>query len=342
MTGDGGKGRRGSGDSLGEVVAAVADGILVVDQAGTIRFANPAAGALFGRSLSDLVGTDFGFPVAAGAATEIELLVAGVPLVVEMGVTASRWNGEPVLVASLHDVTARAAAEREAAAAVRQRDDTLAAVAHELGNPITVFVGVTQILQEHWADMDDARKLHLLARAEDQARRMERLVDRLLKAAALGVGARPAQPKAVDVAGVVATSMGRLGPAAADVSVECPPGLVAHADRDHLGEILDNYLENAFKYGEPPVRIHATRVEGSIELRVSDRGPGVPADFVPRLFDRFSRGQATSGRRGTGLGLAIVADLASANGGAAWYEPGVNGGATFCVRVPAADAAGAG
>ena len=81
--------------------------------------------------------------------------------------------------------------------------------------------------------------------------------------------------------------------------------------------------------------MHATRGEGSVELRVSDRA-GVPADFAPHLFERFSRDSATSGQRGTGLGLAIVADLASGNGGTAWYEPGEHGGATFCVRVPAA------
>jgi signal transduction histidine kinase len=338
---DGGEASEAPDDSLGGVVGALADGIIVVDPAGKVRFANPTACALFGRSLSDLVGTDFGFPITVGSATEIELLVAGAPRVVEMRVAASRWNAEPVLVASLRDVTARATAERDAVAALRRRDQALAVVAHELANPITVFAGVTQTLQQHWDEMDDARKLDLLARAEDQAQRMQRLVDRVLSAAAIQAGNRPATPEPVDVAGVVATCVGRLGPQAADVSVKCLPGLVAYADRDHLGEILDNYLENAFKYGAPPVQVDAARVDGWVEVRVSDRGQGVPPAFAPRLFERFSRDAAASGKRGIGLGLAIVADLASGNGGEVWYEPGRNGGATFCVRMPLAEAADA-
>jgi signal transduction histidine kinase len=324
------------GDGLGGVVGALADGIIVVDRAGKVCFANPTACDLFGRSLTDLVGTDFGYPISVGSATEIELLVAGVPRVVEMRIAASRWNAEPVLVASLRDVTSRAATERDAVAALRRRDQALAVVAHELANPITVFVGVTQAPQQHWDEMEDARKLDLLARAEDQARHMQRLVDRVLSAAAIEAGTRPATPEAVDVAGVVATCVGRLGSRAADVSVECPPDLVAYADRDHLGEILDNYLENAFKYGAAPVQVDAAPVDGCVELRVSDQGPGVPAAFAPHLFERFSRDAAASGKRGIGLGLAIVADLAAGNGGDAWYEPGPQGGATFCVRMPLA------
>lgn len=336
-TEDGGEGGERSGDTLREVVGALADGILVVDLTGKIRFANPTACALFGRPLRDLVGTEFGFPVTPGSATEIALLVAGVPLSVEMRVAASRWNDEPVLVASLRDVTARSAAERDAVAALRRRDEALAVVAHELGNPLTVVIGVAQSLQEHWAETDDTRKLDLLARVEDQAWRMQRLVDHVLSAAALDAGGRPATPEAVDVAGVVATCVGRLGPRAAEVSVDCPPGLVAYADRDQLTEILENYLENAFKYGEPPVQVDVDRVEGSVEIRVIDRGRGVATDFAPRLFERFSRDSAARGRRGVGLGLAIVADLAARNGGDASYEPGPDGGAIFCVRVPAAE-----
>lgn len=338
-TGEVGEARPGPGESLREVVSALADGILVVDLTGQIRYANPKACALFGLPLRDLVGTDFGFPLTPGSATEIELLVAGMPLVVEMRLAASRWNAEPVVVASLRDVTSRSGAEREALAALRRRDQALAAVAHELANPITFFVGFTQTLQQHWDEMDEARKLDLLSRAEGQAQRMQRLVDDILSAAAIDAGVRRTMPEAVDVAGVIAACVGRMGARAAEVSVECPPSLAAFADRDHLVEILENYLENAFKYGEPPVQVRAARVGGTVELRVLDHGPGVSAGFVPHLFERFSRDAATSGKRGTGLGLCIVADLAAANGGKAWYEPGTDGGATFCAEVPVAEAA---
>ena len=324
------------GDGLRGVVAALADGIVVVDLDGRVRFVNPAACALFGRPLAALVGAEFGYPLAAGTAAEIELLVDGVPRLVEMRVTASRWNAEAVLVASLRDVTARTRAERQAVAALRRRDAALATVAHELQNPITLLVGVAQTLRAKWAGLSEAKKLDLLARAEDHARRMQRLVANLLSVATIDAEVAGARPEALDVAGLIATAVGRLGGLAADVAVACPPGLAAYADRDQMGEILDNYLDNALKYGNPPIRVVATEEDGSIELRVSDRGPGVPPDFVPHLFERFTRDPlAARMGRGAGLGLSIAANLARANHGLAWYEPNEPSGACFCLRLPA-------
>ena len=109
------------------------------------------------------------------------------------------------------------------------------------------------------------------------------------------------------------------------------------ADRRHLGRILDNYLQNAFKYGEPPVRIDATQVGDMVEVRVLDHGTGVPAEFVSRLFSKFARANtaSTKAQQGTGLGLSIVRGLAEANGGHVRYEPNVPHGSCFFVQLPA-------
>ena len=100
-------------EGLRGVVASLADGIMVVDLAGRIRFANPAACALFGQSPAALAGADFGHPVRAGEVAEIELLVGGSPRVVEMRTSAGRWNGEQVVVVALRDVSARSRARAE-------------------------------------------------------------------------------------------------------------------------------------------------------------------------------------------------------------------------------------
>lgn len=333
---DGAGGRRPGGGLRG-VVAALADGIVVVDLDGRVRFANPAACALFGSPLAALVGAEFGFPLAAGTATEIELLVGGGPRLVEMRVRASRWNAEAVLVASLRDVTARTRAERQAVAALRRSDADLATVARELRNPMTLLVSVADTLRAKWAELADAEKLDLLARVEDNARSMQRLVANLLSVATIDAEVGGATPEVFDVAGLIATSVGQLGELAADVAVACPPGLAVYADRDQMGEILDNYLDNALKYGQPPIRVVAAEGDGSIELRVSDLGAGVSSEFVAHLFERFSRDPlAARMGRGAGLGLSIAADLARANHGLAWYEPTEPNGACFCLRLPAA------
>jgi signal transduction histidine kinase len=109
------------------------------------------------------------------------------------------------------------------------------------------------------------------------------------------------------------------------------------ADPRHLTQILMNLLSNALKYGVPPVEV---TVDGRnpVAIDVRDHGDGVPADFVPRLFDRFTRADtpASRARKGTGLGLYIVRQLVETNGGAVEYRDHPGDGGCFTVRLPAA------
>ncbi|MGW0573612.1 ATP-binding protein [Streptomyces tauricus] len=113
-----------------------------------------------------------------------------------------------------------------------------------------------------------------------------------------------------------------------------PGHLVARVDPVGFAEIFGNYLENALAYGRDPVEITAREAGGRIEVRVADHGTGVPESFVPHLFERYRRDPATAAAtEGTGLGLWIARNLARANGGDAWYEPGRPNGAVFCVSL---------
>jgi signal transduction histidine kinase len=95
--------------------------------------------------------------------------------------------------------------------------------------------------------------------------------------------------------------------------------------------MLENFLVNAQRYGTPPVTVTARAVGAVAEVVVADAGAGVDAELVPNLFGKFSGGQS---RGGTGLGLFIVRELARAQGGDAWYEPGSPVGARFGFRLP--------
>jgi len=124
--------------------------------------------------------------------------------------------------------------------------------------------------------------------------------------------------------------------------VSCPPDLVVWTDPVHLGRIIDNYVQNAFKYGEPPVRIEArrrddaSRLSDMVEIRVVDHGTGVPPEFETKLFSKFARADipSTRNKKGTGLGLSIVRGLAEANGGQAQYQPNAPHGSCFIVLLP--------
>jgi signal transduction histidine kinase len=105
--------------------------------------------------------------------------------------------------------------------------------------------------------------------------------------------------------------------------------------------MVENYLTNAVKYGRPPFRIAATSAGDTARLAVVNAGDPVPEEFVPRLFDTFSRARGTAGIQGTGLGLSVVRSLARAQGGDAWYEPRP-AGAAFLLSLPVSRPATAG
>ncbi len=123
----------------------------------------------------------------------------------------------------------------------------------------------------------------------------------------------------------------------------------ALVDPWHLRQILSNLLGNAVKYGQPPIRVtitdrardaeSGTDEEAGVDIEVCDSGEGVPAEFVPRLFDRFSRAETgiATEKQGTGFGLYIVRRLTEVNGGQIRYRPGEPAGACFAVTLPAAE-----
>jgi signal transduction histidine kinase len=319
------------------VVSAVASGIMVVDDSGRVRFANPAACELFGRPLTELVGTEFGFPVVAGTAADVEVRAPdGSTRVVEMRVTTTFWNGEGVYVVSLREVTSLPQVEHELSAALMRVDVALGSH-HELRARLSAILGFSSGLREEWDTVSEAEKLEFVERIEQNATSMERLLDQLLVVAPAHAGVAVTAPEAFDVAGLVATCIAAIGERAVDVRVACPPALLAYADPDHVREIVGNYLETALKYGEPPFQVFGIARDGFVEVRVCDCGPGVPEELLPTLFERFSREPEAAARApGTGVALSLAASLARANGGEAWYEPHEPRGACFCVRVPGA------
>ncbi len=120
------------------------------------------------------------------------------------------------------------------------------------------------------------------------------------------------------------------------LDVDAPTGLLVNGDQARLSQALGNLIENAFSYGSGAVVLSALLRNGQVELHVVDEGPGIPADFLPRAFDRFSRADESRGRGGTGLGLAIVGLIARAHGGEAGVTNRPGAGADAWIRVAAA------
>jgi signal transduction histidine kinase len=245
-----------------------------------------------------------------------------------LGIAAWRLNEE--LRAKLRMREAELASANEELKGLDQmKTDFIATASHELRTPLTSVVGFTRTLVERWETLDDRQRLSFIDVVNQQGERLERLVSELLDLSRMDAGELPVRPEPVELRPLVE----RLaGDGKTVVELRVPAGVAAYADRGHLEQMIANYLTNAASYGRPPVRVEAACSDGVVEIAVHDHGAGVPSDFVPRLFERFSRPLSAEGR-GTGLGLAIVRGLAQANGGSVWYTH--NGTTVFGLRLPA-------
>ncbi|MEV4733006.1 PAS domain-containing sensor histidine kinase [Saccharopolyspora sp. NPDC049426] len=317
------------------LATASPDGIVAVDHRGIIRSCNPAAEVMFGRSAGELVGSPFGFPVVVHETSEIDLLAPGrSPRVVEMRVTATTWQGERVHVAALRDVTRRKEVEHDLESALERQTTIVAVAAHELRTPVAEIKLLVHLLRDHLSASSDQRGVEMVNQVINRVESLQALMRKLLTASRIDAEESRSFPKPVAVLALILERLADCGDKAQDVKVTCGPDIVAFVDRQDFSEMLIIYLENAFIHGSPPIEVRATEQPGRVEIRVRDSGPGVPAEFVPHLFERFSREpNAAREVEGTGLGLWIVRNLAEANGGSAWYEPDDGGGGSFCLRL---------
>jgi PAS domain S-box-containing protein len=218
-----------------------------------------------------------------------------------------------------------------------------AAAAHDLRSPLASIIGFSALLTQSWETFTEENRQRFVASIDRQSKNLSRLVDDLFTFSSIEGGVLPTSPELVVLREAIARCLELGSVDSVSVAVSCSPDLMVWVDPHHLERILDNYVQNAFKYGEKPVRIDASRLGDIVEVRVLDQGPGVPPEFLTRLFGRFARADtaATRAHTGTGLGLSIVRGLAEANGGHVRYEPNVPSGSCFVVELPAGAELGA-
>ena len=218
-----------------------------------------------------------------------------------------------------------------------------AAAAHDLRSPLVSIMGFSRLLTQSWETFSEEKRRTFIASINRQSQNLSTLVDDLLTSSRIEGGGLDTAPELIVVQEAIDRCLELVNVHSDTVTVSCSPDLIVRVDPHHLARILDNYVQNAVTYGEPPVHINATRAGDMVEVRVVDQGPGVPPEFASRLFDKFARADtpATRAHKGTGLGLSIVRGLAEANNGRARYEPNIPNGSCFVVELLAGDVSGA-
>mgnify|MGYP003586186376 CR=1 FL=1 len=233
-------------------------------------------------------------------------------------------------------------AREEAKAANQVKDEFLATLSHELRTPLNSILGWAHVLR-HGA-LDPATTVRALDAILRNADAQSRLVTDVLDASRLITGRLCLHPAPVDLRAAVRAALEAIAPAASARGVqlgfaasECP--VVVTGDADRLQQVAWNLVSNAVKFTPAGGRVEV-RLECEpevVELVVADSGIGIPPEFLPRVFDRFTQADASSRRAhgGLGLGLAIVRHLVELHGGtvaASSAGPGL--GARFTVRLP--------
>ena len=237
-------------------------------------------------------------------------------------------------------------AERQRAEALAEIDRAktvfFSNVSHEFRTPLTLLLApLEDELAEQIAPLPPARRERLRL-AHRNSLRLLKLVNSLLDFARIEAGRAQAVHEPVDLATFTAGLAGNFQSvcerAELDLRIDCPPlPEPVYVDRDLWEKIVLNLLSNAFKFtlaGE--IAIGLRPVGASVELIVRDTGCGIPADELPRIFDRFHRIKSARGRthEGAGIGLALVKELVGLHGGSIRAESVLGRGSTFTVTIP--------
>jgi signal transduction histidine kinase len=218
----------------------------------------------------------------------------------------------------------------------------IADASHELKTPLTLVRIDTEVLQSNLENPDD-RELADEVLAETD--RMSAILSDLLTMARLDAGVLDVARKPFDLSNLLKEEAERFRVRATRkavrLEVQAPDELLACGDSARTGQILAALLDNAFKFTPSggSVEVTAREQDGRVEATVTDTGPGVPPEHLPRIFERFYRAEAARSRSeaggGTGIGLAIARGLARAQEGDLEAENAKDGGAVFRLKLPA-------
>ncbi|HEX4090149.1 MAG TPA: sensor histidine kinase KdpD [Trebonia sp.] len=269
----------------------------------------------------------------------LSLALAGRPLPADDRRVLGAFAAYAAVALEQQRLTAEAEAAKPIAAADRMRTALLAAVSHDLRSPIASAKAAVTSLRSEDIDWDDADTAELLATADESLDRLTHLVGNLLDMSRLQAGALSLFPRPSGLDEIVARSLDDLGPAGREITVDIPDALPAvSADPAILERVVVNLTENALRYspaGKPPL-LAASALGDRVELRVVDRGPGIPEDDRDRIFVPFQRLGDTDNTTGVGLGLALARGLTEAMDGTLTAEDTPGGGLTMTISLPAA------
>jgi signal transduction histidine kinase len=226
--------------------------------------------------------------------------------------------------------------------ATRAREDVLSVVSHDLGNPLAAIrLCAAALLEAPPSDVKEQR--HLMQAIGNSADWMSRLIQDLLDVSTIEVGKLSVERRTEQVGPIVRQALAMVGPQAQQRGVQLTAALTndvpaVHGDAARLIQVLTNLVGNSLKYTDRggSVTVSAAAQGDEVLLTVRDTGSGIPADQLPRIFERYYTRKRGANKSGSGLGLSIARGIVEAHGGRIWVESEVGVGTSFFVALLAA------
>lgn len=346
--------------TMKSVVDSMDDGLVVIDESGTIQSINPATSRIFGYAEEELLGRriDQLIPSAsddhdnsalnrycrtreiAGSARPFELdgtRKDGSPVSLELAISEIRHAGVRFCSALMRDISVRKQMET-------MKDEFVSTVNHELRTPLTSIHGALSLLKLKLDGRLDRQTGSLLAMAQNSCERLTHLVNDILDVEKIAAGKMEYRFEVLPADALVKDVVGRHLSLASQYNVAFDYDLNAEdiairVDPNRFNQALVNLLSNASKYSPAggTVTISTERLDDNrLRISVADTGPGIPEDFRDKVFERFAQADSSATREvgGTGLGLNITRTLIQAFGGEVSFETEPGQGTTFHFLLP--------
>jgi PAS domain S-box-containing protein len=338
-------------ERLEAIIASMTDGLIMLDKDGRVISINPALEYMLDLRAEDVIGQLMsGRDIAPPLSDLVALCQAG--LSQEIVLSEPHQRVLKVYPSTVRDSAGKQLGEVRVVRDITRekeveqlKDDFIANVSHELRSPLHSIMGfVGLMLGSKVPDPETQREF--LTRVEDQSWHLKNLVDDLLDTFALESGRKVFEKQQVSMKDVILNTALKLGSMAAENGItidtelaEICPDVVG--DEEALGQVVTNIITNAIKFSPQRDRVivRANRWENKLLTQVIDHGCGIPAEAIPRLFEKFYQvnGSMTRSAGGTGLGLYICKQIVEDHGGEIWVESELGRGSTFSFTIPLAD-----
>jgi PAS domain S-box-containing protein len=354
---------------LADIVAISADAIICIDADQKITLFNDGAEKIFGWNADEVIGKplDILLPerVRDVHGQHIERFRKSDTRARRMGerqeISGLRKNGEEfpaeAAIAKVHmgdtvvfsvllrDITEQVELHKRLQRAVQARDETVGVVAHDLRNPVSAVKMLTKsLLEREDAAAVPPERIEQIRLIRDAAHQMDRLIQDLLDITRVETGQLNLNPQPVTTVALLEGTLGTLRPlvenAGLTLRTDLPSTLpTVNVDPERIGQVMSNLIGNAIKFSARGTTIVVRAVEdgGSVRVSVADSGIGIPAEQLPRIFERFwQSGHSAIRSRGAGLGLPIARGIVRAHGGEIWAESKPDKGSVFHFTIPVA------